>query len=439
MTQSYPMGLRLDGRRVLVVGGGAVAQRRIPALLDAGALVELVSPSATIALDGLAAEGRIRWHRRPFAPADVDGAWLVHAATDDPAANAAVSAAAEDRRVFCVRADDAAAATAWTPTVVRHDELTVAILGGGDPRRSMVLREAIRTRLADGSLDAPRFREPETGRPGQLRSPGGRTVPGVALVGAGPGDPELITVRGRRLLGRADVVVVDRLAPQLLLDELRPDVELVDAAKLPRGRYLNQQAINDVLVERGLAGRYVVRLKGGDPFVFGRGGEELQACLAAGVPVEIVPGVTSAIGVPGLAGIPVTHRGVAHELVVVSGHVPPDDPGSLVDWPALARLRGTVVLLMAVQNLPAIVATLLAGGRPADTPAAAVQDGGTPQQRTVRGTLGDFADVVAGAGIGPPAVIVIGAVAALVDADGLSADALVDADGPEPRPDGQDG
>ncbi|BCJ34427.1 uroporphyrinogen-III C-methyltransferase [Actinocatenispora thailandica] len=416
MTGPYPLGLRLAGRPVLVVGGGAVAQRRIPALLAAGAVVMLVAPAATPALDERATLGEITWQQRKFEPSDVDGQWLVLAATDDPAVNATVSAAAESVRVFCVRADDAAAATAWTPTVTGADDLTVAVWGGGDPRRSVRLREAIAAGLADGSLDAPRFRAPETAPAGRLVPAAPRPVPGVALVGAGPGDPELITVRGRRLLSRADVVVVDRLAPQLLLDGLRSDVEVIDAAKIPHGRQLAQESINAVLVERALAGRFVVRLKGGDPFVFGRGGEEAAACLAAGVPVTVVPGVSSAIAVPGLAGIPVTHRGITHELVVCSGHVPPDHPDSLVDWPALARLRGTVVLLMAVGNLAAIADRLIQLGRAADTLAAVVERGGTPEQRTVRGTLSTIAAAAERERVGAPAVVVIGAVVAAIAA-----------------------
>jgi uroporphyrin-III C-methyltransferase/precorrin-2 dehydrogenase/sirohydrochlorin ferrochelatase len=301
--------------------------------------------------------------------------------------------------------------------VTGADELTVAVWGGGDPRRSVRLREAIAAGLADGSLDAPRFRHPQPPPAGRLVPAAPRPVPGVALVGAGPGDPELITVRGRRLLSRADVVVVDRLAPQLLLDGLRGDVEVIDAAKIPRGRQLAQESINAVLVERALAGRFVVRLKGGDPFVFGRGGEEAAACLAAGVPVTVVPGVSSAIAVPGLAGIPVTHRGVTHELVVCSGHVPPDHPDSLVDWAALARLRGTVVLLMAVANLAAIAGRLIELGRAADTPAAVVERGGTPEQRTVRATLATIAAAADRHGIGAPAVVVIGPVVDAIGTD----------------------
>jgi uroporphyrin-III C-methyltransferase/precorrin-2 dehydrogenase/sirohydrochlorin ferrochelatase len=381
----------LSGRRVLVVGGGTVATRRVPALLDAGARITLVSPHLTPALRALFDAGRLRWEPRRFQPSDVDGVWLVQAAVNDPLAAAAVSAAALERRVFCVRADDREAASAWTPAVTRHGPVTVAVLGGGDPRRAMAVRDAIREGLSSGSL------------PSTAQMP-----PGVALVGAGPGDPELITVRGRRLLGRADVVVVDHLASGLLLDEVRPDAEIVDASKIPYGPAAAQEEINRILVDRALAGRFVVRLKGGDPYVFGRGGEELLACAKAGVPVTVVPGVTSAIAVPAAAGIPVTHRGVAQEFVVVSGHLPPDHPDSRVNWPALAALRGTVCVLMGLKNLPAIVEVLLAAGRPGSTPVAVIQEGTTNQQHVVRAPLAEVAQAVAG--IRSPAVVVIGPV-----------------------------
>jgi uroporphyrin-III C-methyltransferase/precorrin-2 dehydrogenase/sirohydrochlorin ferrochelatase len=203
-------------------------------------------------------------------------------------------------------------------------------------------------------------------------------------------------------------VVADRLVPGMLLGELRADVEFVDAAKIPYGPSAAQEEINRILVDRALAGKFVVRLKGGDPYVFGRGGEELIACAEAGVPVLVVPGVTSSIAAPALAGIPVTHRGVAHEFTVVSGHVPPDHPGSLVDWGALARLRGTLVVLMGLKNLPEIAKRLIAEGKDPGTPAALVQEGSTTAQRTLRSTLGDVATDAAAAGIRPPAVVVIG-------------------------------
>ncbi len=393
----YPIGLRLEGLRVLVVGGGVVATRRVPALLAAGADLVLVAPELTPALHDLATAGRVEWRARRFAPADVDGCWLVQVAVDDPAAAVAVSDAARERRVFCVRADDRHAATAWTPAVTRHGPVTVAVLGGGDPRRAMAVRDAIRDRLSRGTLLTDSAVK-------------GSPPNGVALVGSGPGDPELITVRGRRLLAAAEVVVADRLVPGLLLDELRPDVELVDASKIPYGPSRTQEEINRILVERAKEGRFVVRLKGGDPYLFGRGGEEVQACVEAGIPVTVVPGVTSAIAVPAAAGIPVTHRAVAHELVVVSGHLRPGHPQSLVDWPALAHLRGTICVLMGLTNLGAITDTLLAHGKPASTPAAAVQEGTTAAQRVVRAPLGEIAAQVAAAALRPPAIVVIGEV-----------------------------
>ncbi|SCG52531.1 uroporphyrinogen-III C-methyltransferase [Micromonospora zamorensis] len=235
----------------------------------------------------------------------------------------------------------------------------------------------------------------------------------VAVVGGGPGPDDLITVRGKALLDAADVVVVDRLAPQGLLAGLRPDVLVVDAAKVPRGPSMAQEAINAALVSHARAGRRVVRLKGGDPYVFGRGHEEVQACAAAGVPVTVVPGVSSAFAAPALAGVPVTHRGVAHDVTVVSGHLPPGHPDSLVDWAALARARGTVVLLMAVDTIAKIASMLIEHGRAPETPVLAVQDAGQADQRSVPARLDEIGAVAAREDIRPPAVFVLGPVVAL--------------------------
>lgn len=394
----YPVGLFLTGRRVLVAGGGQVAQRRVPGLLAAGADVVVVSPHITPALEGMVAGGEVTWRQRGFLETDLDDTWYVIAATDDHAVNDAVSAAAERRRIFCVRSDDAALASAWTPAVGRYGEDTIAVLGKRTPRRSAALRDAVIDALHDGTVTAS---EPSAKRPG------------VTLVGGGPGDPELLTSAARRALHEADVVVADRLAPREVLDELPAHVEIVDAAKLPRGRAAAQEEINRVIVSRALAGQRVVRFKGGDPYVFGRGFEEALACAAAGVSWDVVPGLTSAISVPARAGIPVTHRAVAHEFAVVSGHLPPGHPESLVDWAALARLRGTLVLMMAVDNLGAIVAALAEHGRPADTPVAVVQEGTMPTERTLYSSLAKVADDVAAHGIRPPAVVVIGDVVAI--------------------------
>ncbi|MDT7575221.1 MAG: uroporphyrin-III C-methyltransferase / precorrin-2 dehydrogenase / sirohydrochlorin ferrochelatase [Pseudonocardiales bacterium] len=393
--EHYLVGLDLAGRRVVVVGGGAVAQRRLAGLLAAGADVEVIAPHVTAAVEGMANE--LRWTARPYRDGDLDGAWYAIACTDDPAVNAAVAAEALRARVFCVRADDAPAGSAVTPAVGRHDGLTIGVLAGRRPRRSAAVRTTLVEALAAGVVD-------DAAEP---------VRPGVALVGGGPGDPELITVRGRRLLARADVVITDRLGPRDLLDHLAPHVEVIDASKIPYGRAMNQSRINELLVDRARAGKFVVRLKGGDPYVFGRGFEEVIACAEAGVPVTMVPGVTSAFAVPAVADVPVSHRGVAHEIVVVSGHVGPDDPRSLVDWAALGRLRGTVVLLMAVERIGAFAAALVDGGRQADTPVVVVQDGTTRIQRSVRATLATVADVVRAEEISPPAVIVVGPVAGL--------------------------
>jgi len=391
---AYLVGLRLAGRKVVVVGGGTVAQRRLPLLVASGADVHVITIAATPAVEAI--EG-ITLTLRAFRQGDLDGAWYAIAATDDPEVNAAIVAEAESRRVFCVRADIAVDGTAVTPATFDYEGLSVGVLAGGEHRRSAAIRSAIHEALQQGVItaDAP-----------------GVVAGGVALVGGGPGDPELITVRGRRLLAHADVVVADRLAPQDLLAELSPDVEVIDAAKIPYGRAMAQDAINAVLVDRARAGKFVVRLKGGDPFVFARGYEEVIACADAGIPVTIVPGVTSAIAVPALAGVPVTHRAMTHEFVVVSGHVAPDHPESLVNWDALAAMRGTIVLLMAVERIELFATVLLAGGRPADTPVLVVQHGTTTAQRSLRATLADAPERIRSEGIRPPAIIVIGAVAA---------------------------
>ena len=362
----HPVGLRLHGRQVVVVGGGAASYRATVGLLDAGAVVTVVSPVVVPALEALADSGALSWIQRRYAPGDLDAAWYAVAATKDPAVDEVVAADAEHARVFCTRADDPGASSAYP-----------ALPDAGNPAA----------------------RDGRTGR--------------VVLVGGGPGDPGLITVRGRQALSQADVVVVDHLGPRSLLAGLRRDVEIVDASKLPRGRAMPQEQINSLLVSHARAGKQVVRLKGGDPFVFGRGMEELLACAAADVPVEVVPGVTSAVGVPGVAGIPVTHRGLTHEFVVVSGHLPPGHPQSLVDWSAIGRLRGTVVVLMGVETAAAIAAALIHHGRRPDTPVAVVVEGTTGSERTIRTTLADLGTTIIEESVRPPAVWVVGEVVQL--------------------------
>jgi uroporphyrin-III C-methyltransferase/precorrin-2 dehydrogenase/sirohydrochlorin ferrochelatase len=395
-----PILLDLLGRRVVIVGGGTVAARRARTFTEAGAEVLVIAPDVVADLaEAESADLGVRLRRRRYQPGDLAQAWLVVTATDDPATNTAVAEEAAALRIFCIRADEASAGTARMPAILHSGELTVSVNAGGDPRRAAELRNLIAAALETGEL---------VSRPVRPASAGS-----VALVGGGPGDPELITVRGRRLLLEADVVVTDRLAPRSLLDALDAGVEIIDCGKSAHRHNLTQDEINAVIVERAQQGRRVVRLKGGDPFVFGRGGEEVAACVAAGIAVQVVPGITSAIAAPAAAGIPVTHRGLAADFAVVSGHRDPGRAEAGWNWPELAVGPATLVVLMGMEGLAGIAAELIEHGRPADTPAAAIYRATLPDQRVVRSTLAELATEVRRAGVGAPAVVVIGAVAAL--------------------------
>ncbi|WP_299574217.1 uroporphyrinogen-III C-methyltransferase [uncultured Williamsia sp.] len=390
----YLVGLDLRGRKVVLVGGGSVVSRRLGTLAAAGADIHVVALETTPTVESFPG---ITVETRAYRHGDLEGAWYALACTDDAEVNASVVAEAEERRIFCVRADDASQGSAATPATVHHAQLSVGVLASGDHRRSARIRGEIADGLLDGTLGTPSR---------------GSHPAGVALVGGGPGDPDLITVRGRRLLAAADVVVADRLAPPALLAELAPWVQVIDAAKVPYGRAMKQEAINAALVEHASAGKFVVRLKGGDPYVYGRGYEEVVACVEAGVPVTVVPGISSPIAAPAAAGIPVTHRGVAHEIVIVSGHIPPDHPDSLVDWDALGRLKGTIVLMMAVERLDVFADALVAGGRDRATPVSVIENGSMPGQRRLTSDLGSVGADARDAGVRPPAIVVIGEVAA---------------------------
>jgi len=351
---SFATSLELTGCAVLVAGAGADALAPVRSLLDAGAVVRVVGQAPVDTVVDLAERGRLGLERRSPSPVDLHSVHLVVVA--DPALDDAV-------RGWC--------ADAGVPVVgSRRPDLA-----GGHP--------------ADGS---------------------GRRVGSVVLVGGGPGDPGLITVAGLDAVRGADVVITDRLAPLAVLDEAPAHAEVIDVAKIPRGPFTSQERINALLVEHARAGRRVVRLKGGDPFVFGRGGEEWQACAEAGIPVEIVPGVSSALAGPALAGVPLTHRTVTQGFTVVSGHLPPGDPGSTVDWGALARSGTTLVVLMGIATLPAITAELVAQGMATTTPALTVAEAGLPGQRSVLGTVADIAALGLAAGVGAPAITVIGSV-----------------------------
>jgi uroporphyrin-III C-methyltransferase / precorrin-2 dehydrogenase / sirohydrochlorin ferrochelatase len=385
----YPLLLDLTGRPVLVVGAGAVGARRAAGLADAGAIVHVVAP----VVDGvLAADTRVSVSRREYVTGDLDGAWLVEACTGDAQVDAKIAADAEAARVWCVRASTGLT-SASTPAVARVDEIVVAVSAGGDPATARAVRDAVLLLLQTGQLPVRRHR---------VASASGS----VALVGGGPGDPDLITVRGRRLLAEADVVVVDRLGPRALLDQLAPGVDVIEAGKAPDNHTLPQDAINELLISLAQQGKRVVRLKGGDPFVFGRGGEELLAVVQAGVACEVVPGVTSAIAVPAAAGIPLTHRALARQFTVVTGH---DE----LDWPTLAATDGTLVLLMGATRVERIAKELVRAGRDPATPVAVIENGTLPTQRTTIGTLDTIGDRATVVGVKAPAVVVVGEVAAM--------------------------
>jgi uroporphyrin-III C-methyltransferase/precorrin-2 dehydrogenase/sirohydrochlorin ferrochelatase len=417
----YPLGLKIAGRLVVVVGGGPVAARRARALVEAGARVRVVAPDVCEELAVLArvsAPGAVELVARAYRPGDLDGAWLAHTATGSAEVDRQVSDDAERARVFCVTAGDASVGSAWVPAVARTTltddaEVTVSVTAGRDPRRATAIRDAVSAALQSGTLPLRRRRPKSPAELVETPVPTGSTDDVAAtagtgrvwLVGGGPGDTGLITARGRTVLAQADVVIIDRLGPRALLHELSPDVEVIDVGKTSGNHPVPQHEINALLIQHAQAGRDVVRLKGGDPYVFGRGGEELAACRAADIEVEVVPGVTSAVSVPAAVGIPVTHRGVARGFSVLTGH----DGAAEVPGGA----DHTLVLLMGVTRLAETADALVTAERPAATPAAVIEDGFGDRQRVTVGTLADIAERAAAVGVRPPAVVVVGNVVRL--------------------------
>ncbi|KGM10869.1 uroporphyrinogen-III C-methyltransferase [Cellulomonas bogoriensis] len=372
------LALDLTGRRVVVAGGGPTTRSTVTDLTSQGADVHLVAD-------------------RPVRPEDLHGAWLVHTCTGDPTQDARVARLAADHRTWCVGDHG----TARTPALTTTDDLVIGVTPttGTDTTTADRVAHALADHLACDPVDQ---RHHGT-RPGR-----------VLLVGGGPGAPDLLTVRGRRALSQADVVITDRLGPTQLLADLPPDVDVIDVGKTPGNHPVPQHEINRLLVDHARAGRTVVRLKGGDPFLYGRGGEEVRACHEAGVHVEVVPGVSSALAVPAAAGIPVTHRGTSAAVHVVSGHLATSrDDADVLDEATVAVLReasATVVVLMGVGALPDLTAQAVRAGADPTTPVAIVEEGSTPRQRVHRGTLADIAARAAADGVRSPAVIVIGPV-----------------------------
>lgn len=369
MGEPLLLGLDLTDREVLFVGAGEGTARQLPGFLATGARPVVVAPYAVPAVRELAAAGRITWHERAWDPADVDAVWLVHAATGDPELDRAITETARRRRVLCLTADVA------------------------------------RVEAASGAVTAT---APVTTAPSDVppRSP---REGWVALVGGGPGNPEFLTARARAVLAAADVVLADRLAPRDYA-QVCPRAHVIDVGKAPGRHAMTQDEINTLIVDQALAGRGVVRLKGGDPYVFGRGGEERLACERAGLSVEVVPGVTSALAGPGAAGIPLTHRGLAGGFSVVEGH---DLTRSLLADALPGGRDHTLVVLMGVRTLAATASLLAAGTRGPQCPVAIVERATAPDQRVTVGTLATIAETAQRMGVRNPAVIVVGDVVTL--------------------------
>lgn len=396
----YPTSLRLLGRPVLVVGGGTVAARRAKVLLDAGAHVTLVAPVLSAPARAMADAGLLTWHARGYKSADMAGAWYAVAATNGKDVDARVAADAEANRTWCVNHSDADASAAWTPAVATVQDIKVAVNAGGDPLRAVAIRNAIAAALETGELPLQRFRGTAGGPVNQHPDTPGHRSGSVALVGGGPGAEDLITVRGRRLLAEADVVVADRLGPRGLLETLGENVRVIEVGKTPGHHPVPQTEINTILVREAQGGNRVVRLKGGDPYVLGRGGEEAIACRENGVDVEVVPGVTSAVSVPAAAGIPVTHRGLAKAFTMISGHEELENVPHGSDH--------TVVLLMGVGTLTRSMPILEAAGRGPGCPVAIIENGYAKNQRVTIGTLGTITALAQAGKVRNPAVVVVG-------------------------------
>ena len=450
---TLPLFLHLDDQSCLVVGGGAVAARKVEALARAGARITVVAPRTDPAIAKLAADGRLRVEERRFVDEDARDVLLAIAATGDREVNRRVYDACRARGVLVNTVDDPSLCTATFPAIVDRGPVTVAVsTGGSAPALARYLREKIeqvlpagtdrlagflkarradinraasnaqaRRRLWDRILDSP---VPDLVESGQERAADealGRLVEGpaevtglVSLVGAGPGDPDLLTIRALRTLQRADVVYYDNLVSPAVVDRCRRDAERVYVGKragLAGSRLTRQAEINELLLAGARDGLRVVRLKGGDPFVFGRGGEEIETLHDRGVAFEVVPGITAALGCAAYAGIPLTHRDWAQSVRFVTGHVSGGEVN--LDWPELARPGQTLVVYMGLAGLRQLTARLIEHGMPPETPAATIARGTLPDQAVVTADLSTLAEEVARARLPGPTTTIVGRVVAL--------------------------
>ena len=452
----FPLFADLRGQRVLVVGGGVVAERKVRLLLEAGAHVVVVAPEVhlnpSMAVDA-AAPGRLEILHDVVRPDHFDGAVFAIAATDDRAVNAQVAAVGRERNVLVNVVDDLELSSFIVPAIVDRSPLVVAISTGGvAPVLARLVRERLES-LLDGSLgslagllegwrsrikarlpvvDARRrfYEQVVRGRVAALlrsrqqaaaESELERTLEAAAepqqgsvvLVGAGPGDAGLLTLNALRALQEADVILHDRLVSAEVLGLARRDADRIPVGKAARGHTVPQERIHELLLEHARAGKRVVRLKGGDPFIFGRGGEELEFLEAHGIPFEVVPGITAAIACGAYAGIPLTHRDHAQSVRLVTAHC--GDSLDTLDWPALAQERQTVALYMGVAGLDRIRDRLMQHGRAGATPVAIVENGSRPEQRVVLTTLAEIEDAGREQRVRSPALVIVGEVAALAE------------------------
>jgi len=450
-----PIFMDLRDRRCLIVGGGEVAARKTDLLLEAGAAVQAVAPALGDGMQALADAGRIAYRNGMFQESDLDGAQLVIAASDDRAANARVAALADGRGVPVNVVDDPDLCRFIMPAIVDRSPVLAAVsTGGTSPVLARLIRgrlEAlipaefgrlaalagefrtqVRARISDASgrrkfweqiLGGPVAEMIYSGRDKEARESlvkaldsygdGGDGIGEVYLVGAGPGDPDMLTFRALRLMQQADVVVHDRLVSRRVLDLTRRDASRIYAGKKRASHALPQESINALLVRLAREGKRVLRLKGGDPFIFGRGGEEIETLAGEGIPFQVVPGITAAAGCAAYAGIPLTHRDHAQSCVFVTGHL--QDGTVSLDWEHLIQPRQTIVVYMGLVGLPVICRELMGHGMAPDTPAALVEHGTTADQLVFTATVASLPETVSEADVHAPTLIIIGSVVQLRD------------------------
>jgi uroporphyrin-III C-methyltransferase/precorrin-2 dehydrogenase/sirohydrochlorin ferrochelatase len=448
-----PLYLDLKQRPCLVVGGGPVAARKAALLVDAGARVTVIAPELAQEVAEMMTDGRCSHLAREFRDEDVSDQALVIAATDDHAVNARIAEIVQDKGMLVNVADDAKLGNCIMPSIIDRSPVQIAISTGG---ASPVLARLMRTRLesctpsAYGKLaslvesfrDAVKRRFPHVeqrrkfwegvlegpiaelvfaGRDGDARAKLTELIEGasedpeyrgeVYLVGAGPGDPDLLTFRALRLMQQADVVVYDRLVSKPILELVRRDAERIYAGKEKSKHAIAQEDINDLLVRLAKQGKRVLRLKGGDPFIFGRGGEEIATLIDEDVPFQIVPGITAASGCATYSGIPLTHRDYSQACIMVTGHL--KDGSVDLNWEMLSHANQTVVFYMGLHGVEVICRELIAHGRDPATPAALVEKGTTPKQRVIVGNLETLPTLVREHEVGAPTLIIVGEVVAL--------------------------